>query len=98
MFIKSSVAKIKKVDEKQVHETVGYPEIKKSENDIYIISVNGDRFDLLAHKYYNDPSLWWIIAKANNIYGGSFSITPGIQIRIPNDPDLVIQDYINFNA
>lgn len=26
-----------------------------------------DRLDLIAHKFYQDSKLWWVIAKANNI-------------------------------
>lgn len=32
------------------------------------------RLDRLAYKYYNDSSLWWVIAKINNIQSYSFFV------------------------
>ena len=61
------------------------PNIPKSNTDIYIYSKVGDRLDLLANQYYSDVTLWWIIAKANNLGKGSLNISPGTQIRIPQD-------------
>jgi len=55
---------------------------KTSDIDIYIISKESDRLDLLAHKYYNDVTKWIYIAEANNIFGTLY-IEPGTQIRIP---------------
>jgi nucleoid-associated protein YgaU len=37
----------------------------------------------LAYQYYEDQSLWWVIAKANNLGKGTWYITPGTLIRIP---------------
>jgi hypothetical protein len=62
-----------------------YPKIKASDNDFYIISEAGDRLDLLAKKYYNNTSLWWIIAVANNLNDGNFFVEEGLQLRIPSD-------------
>jgi nucleoid-associated protein YgaU len=49
-----------------------------------VISRNGDRFDTLAYRYYNDASKWWIIAKANNLVNGSIFIPPGTKLIIPS--------------
>lgn len=54
-----------------------------SGNDLYIFSREGDRLDLLANSFYNNPQLWWVIADANNLGKGSMIVPPGIQIRIP---------------
>jgi phage tail protein X len=62
-----------------------YPKIKPSDNDYYVISEQGDRFDLLAYKYYGDVSMWWVIASANNINDANFFVEPGIQLRIPGN-------------
>ena len=67
------------------------PEIQISTNDIIITSKYGDRLDLLAHKYYNNSRLWWIIAKANNLNGDSFFIQSSIQLVIPNNTNVYIQ-------
>ena len=64
-----------------------YPDIPVSENDYYVISTVGDRFDILAQQFYNDVNLWWIIAAANpNVRRDTLFITPGLQLRIPIDP------------
>ena len=46
-----------------------YIEIPVHGDDTYF-SITGryvDRIDLVAHKFYNDSKLWWVIAEANNI-------------------------------
>ena len=74
-----------------------YPRIKPSDNDLYIISQAGDRLDLLANKYYNEPSLWWVISVANNINDASFYVQEGIQLRIPNDLSRILSDFKKIN-
>ena len=74
----------RKTGEKVLGSTI-LPSIPKSISDIYITSIFGDRLDMLAQKYYGDVTLWWIIAQANHLGKGSLHITPGTQIRIPND-------------
>ena len=58
-----------------------YSSIPETDNDIWVITQPGDRFDLLAHQFYGDPNLWWYIAKANNL---TFMTVPvGTSLRIP---------------
>jgi phage tail protein X len=78
-------------------ESTIYPKIVPSNNDFYIISEQGDRFDLLAYKYYNDTSMWWIIAVANNLNDAEFFVKPGIQLRIPADTTKIMNDLYNIN-
>lgn len=42
------------------------------------------RLDILAHQYYKNPLLWWVIAQANDIYDPFISLEPGTLIRIPS--------------
>ena len=64
--------------------TLIYPYIPEHSEDTYVITTSGDRFDILASQYYNDSTMWWIIASANpEVDRSSLQITPGIQIRIP---------------
>ena len=68
-----------------------YPPIPPHESDIYVVTVQGDRLDLLANQYYQDPTLWWVISVANsNITFGSMFPEPGIQLRIPTSISNVI--------
>jgi len=55
--------------------------------DTYFYSREGDRLDLLANEFYNDVTLWWVIASANNLGKGTLSIPPGKLIRIPYNRD-----------
>jgi nucleoid-associated protein YgaU len=59
------------------------PQVEFSADDVYIYARQGDRLDNLAYRYYNDQSLWWVIAKANNIGKGTWFVNPGILLRIP---------------
>lgn len=74
-----------------------YPEIPLSENDIYVISQYGDRYDTLALEFYQDPELWWIISSANNYQKGSLNVTPGVQLRIPADKSTAIESFEEVN-
>ena len=42
-----------------------------------------ERLDLIAHKFYNDSSKWFIIARANNEAKGTLYATPGKNLVIP---------------
>lgn len=82
-----------------MYKTVRYPDIPLSENDIYVYTAYGDRFDMLAQQYYGDSSLWWIISIANNsLTQNSLVIPEGIQIRIPFSPSEVIQEFNTINS
>lgn len=80
------------INGKKVYETVLPSQIDKKDTDIYIITQETDRLDTLARQYYNDPSLWWIIAQANNINGANIGLDGGIQLRIPKNKFLIINN------
>ena len=75
-----------------------YPNIPLSENDIYVITVVGDRLDSLSYLYYGDPTLWWVISMANNnATKGALYPQPGTQLRIPLDINGVMELFNQFN-
>jgi len=82
---------------KRYKKTVKYPKIVKSQDDRYIIGMQGDRLDNLANKYYGDPRLWWIIGRANYLGKGNLSVPIGKQIRIPEDFLGIIDEYNELN-
>jgi hypothetical protein len=89
---------IKSVAGKQIYATSRYPEIPLSENDIYVYTTQGDRYDLLSLNFYGDSSLWWIIASANpNIDLMTLVIPEGVQIRIPGNFTQVISEFSLIN-
>ena len=75
---------------KRYFKYIKYPNIPLSVNDIYAVTVEVDRLDLIANQFYNDVDLWWIITTANPdiIRRDSFNLKPGLEIRIP-DPNRV---------
>lgn len=86
-----------KYTKKKYLGSVIYPKIKPNDNDMYVISQQSDRLDILASKYYNDQSLWWIIAIANNLNDASLSIEPGTQMRIPSNISKILNDLEKIN-
>jgi hypothetical protein len=89
-----------KIDGKEVYATSRYPEIPLSEDDIYVITTQGDRFDTLAQQFYKDNSLWWIISIANTdkLNQSTLITPPGIQIRIPANYNAVISNFNLINS
>lgn len=84
----------------QYYATTKYPEVPLNENDIYVITDFGDRLDLLANQFYQDITLYWIIAIANpnKLSLGSINIPTGTQLRIPTDIVGILQSYNELNA
>ena len=74
-----------------------YPYPNNTNDDVYIITVIGDRLDILADEYYGDPSLWWYIALANSILPTSYAIEPNTRLRIPPKYSNSSQTIRNFN-
>lgn len=75
-----------------------YPRVPLSVNDIYVITTEGDRLDILAQQYYGDSSLWWIISIANEtLKQDSLYTIPGIQIRIPSNYSEILISYKTLN-
>ena len=90
---------IKDSNGRRKYTTTFVPYFDKSDNDIYVITDDSDRLDLLANQFYGDSTAWPIIATANNIGLGTLYIEASKQLRIP-DPNNY-RDYIiqinNFN-
>lgn len=78
-------------------KNVIYPEVPLHEEDTYVITQFGDRYDQLAQEFYGDSKLWWIISSANNYQKGSLNITPGVQLRVPFDKDTAISLFEEIN-
>lgn len=74
-----------------------YPEIPLSEEDFYVITTGGDRYDILAKQFYGDHTLWWIIASANNSEKASLAVKPGVQLRIPANKENILELYRQVN-
>ena len=73
------------------------PNVPIKDTDIFIYPLYGDRFDTLAQRYYEDSSLWWIIAKANEIGNGKIAPSPEEKLRIPTEIDDILELIDNLN-
>ncbi len=84
---------------KRYYQSIKYPLIPPSIDDIYITTSNGDRLDLLANLFYKNVDYWWIIANANPgvVRRDGFVLKPGIEIRIPQNIQKVLEDFIESN-
>lgn len=79
------IAVITPLDQKRRYINVKYPSIELDSQDIYVYTVQGDRYDTMALTFYKDPDLWWIINRANpNQDSASLYPAIGSQIRIPS--------------
>jgi hypothetical protein len=86
-----------KETKKKYLESTIYPKIKPTNEDIYIIATQSDRLDLLAAKYYGDPTYWWVISVANNLNDASLAIESGKQLRIPGNISTVLTEFERIN-
>ena len=94
-----SVKKLRNSDRKKYYKPIKYPEIPVFVDDLYVITSDRDRLDLLANQFYNDVDLWWIIANANPniIRRDSYVLKPGIEIRIPQNIQGIIENFQQIN-
>ena len=53
--------------------------------------------DNIAFEYYGDPSLWWVIASANDIPQDSIFIPVGSQIRVPANISTFLDNFDRTN-
>lgn len=82
---------------RRYRKNVIYPEIPVREDDIYVITTGGDRYDLLAQQFYSDSSLWWVIASANTSKRDGLVVRQGVQLRIPQSPAEAIDLFEQVN-
>ena len=66
---------------KSYYNTTIYKEVPERNDDLYFISTEGDRCDNLANRFYGDSTLWWFIARVNNLTTNN--IPAGTSLRIP---------------
>lgn len=74
-----------------------YPFIDESIDDIYIITVQGDRLDNLAAQFYGDTTLYWILQQANELNRDSLYPPIGHQLRIPQNLNKILTDFDLLN-
>jgi hypothetical protein len=93
----TQITKVNNVGEQYYLNTI-YPDIPITEGDNYVITVSGDRLDILANNFYGNTDYWWIIATANSLPGDSLYIEPGTQLRIPTNIQAIVNLYRITNS
>jgi hypothetical protein len=63
-----------------------------SADDVFIKITSPDRLDKLANIFYNDPTLWWVIASANGVGKGTLMVPRDTVLRIPSN--INVQEFI----
>lgn len=89
----NSTETIKDKPGSRYYATTIFPVVNTGPDDIYIVTTTIERLDKLAYTFYDDVSLWWIIAAANSIGKGTFIVPSETRLRIPsknNIQDIVI--------
>jgi hypothetical protein len=59
------------------------PPVPAHPQDIEYTVVGGDRIDNMAYRFYGDPTLWFIIAVANDLELLPVDLNVGDTLRIP---------------
>jgi hypothetical protein len=80
----SNIPTMLKTGKGRVYDSVLLPNVDATDSDIVVITIQGDRLDLLANEYYQDPSMWWVIALKNDMTEVDISMKEGIVLRIPS--------------
>ena len=62
-------------------DTTIYTSVPESNDDVYVVTQEGDRLDMLAYRFYQDPMLWWFIARVNSLK--TMRVPAGLSLRIP---------------
>jgi hypothetical protein len=75
-----------------------YPTISLSDSDRFIYPKDGERLDGVAFRFYNDASLWWVLAQANGLGKGRTILNPNFEIRIPGNIEKILSDYNKLNS
>ena len=84
-------------EKKQIYIQTYYPSIGFKDDDLYIITSNTDRLDLIAFDFWGDDKLWWVLAMVNNLECDSMFPPNGTQLRIPKDVESIINLYNENN-
>jgi len=75
-----------------------YPKITPKESDVVYYTRFDDSYMSLAHRYYKDQSLWWVIARANSPFKGKFKFEAGTKLIIPTDISDVMSEMYLLNS
>ena len=73
---------VTRIGSKTSYSTRLYLKPPERDSDMFIVTTEGDRLDILATNFYGDSTLWWFIANANGL--NSMTVGVGVKLRIPS--------------
>lgn len=86
-----------RLDGKKQFTSLIMPSFSESSDDI-VISINGaTRLDQLAQQFFDDPTLWWVLAVYNNLGEPSLYVKDQNYLRIPADIQSVFEKINRVN-
>ena len=85
----SATSVIKDDNGTRKRSTTIIPAIQATPNDTYIITTSSERLDKLADTFYDDSSLWWVIAAANGLGKGTLIVPANTKLRIPANAEFI---------
>jgi hypothetical protein len=73
---------------KRYFNTIILPNPAGNTTDIFIQTTTPDRLDKLALIFYEDETMWWVIAAANGLGKGTYMVPADTRLRIPDIADI----------
>ena len=100
MFNRYAEARIKtsSTNQSRYFKPTLYPDIEERDSDIIHNVRAGERMDMLAHRYYDDVGLWWVISRANRLDPSDIGLKASSKLRIPIDIADVLRKFRSINA
>lgn len=83
-YAQSTVVPAQNLDGTDILAIVFTPPTDTTITFTYHQVTGNDYVDVLANRYYGDPTLWWVIANANPEVTNWTSLIVGSLLRIPN--------------
>ena len=78
--------------------TTEYAKIDSKNSDIVYTTKYGDSYSSLAQRFYQDSTLWCVIARANKEFQGNIRPKIGQKLIIPIDISDTIRELNNLNS
>lgn len=77
------------VDDVEFWDTLVLPDLPASLNGVEHIVAQGERIDMIAYTYYQNPTLWWLIAWANGLELLPTDLKENMRLIIPSLNDVM---------
>lgn len=81
----TNLSALRSIDRLEFWELPTFQELDERRDDDRLYRVqHHDRIDNLAHTFYGDPGLWWVLAQVNDLRLLPCDLKPGRTLKIPS--------------